>query len=225
MLLQAKNITKKFQNQPVLKNFSFSIDAGEIVVLTGKSGTGKTTLMRILNNLESADYGTVAIENDYLCRDSERGAAYVSRKERRVYQNQIGMVFQDYALFPNLTVRENLLEAPLAQKLGTKEELNQKVEQLMNEMGIADQLDKMPSMLSGGQKQRVAIARAMMLNPKILCFDEPTSALDRESADSIGKLIQEIAARGTGVLIVTHDISFGEKFGTRLISSSEFFSK
>lgn len=222
MLLQANNISKKFQNQAVLDQFSFSIDAGEIVVLTGKSGTGKTTLMRILNNLEAADQGTVVIDQNYLCREGEKGADYVSRKERRAYQNQIGMVFQDYALFPNLTIRENLMEAPLAQKLGSKNELNQKVEDLLEEMGIADQLDKMPSMLSGGQKQRVAIARAMMLNPKILCFDEPTSALDRESADSVGKLIQDIAASGTGILVVTHDIDFGEKFGTRLISSSEF---
>ena len=134
----------------------------------------------------------------------------------------MGMVFQDYALFPNFTIRENLLEAPLSQKLGTREELNAKAEELLTDMGIVDQLDKMPSQLSGGQKQRVAIARAMMLSPKVLCFDEPTSALDRESADSIGKLIQGIAQNGTCILIVTHDTPFGEKYGTRLISSSEF---
>ena len=106
--------------------------------------------------------------------------------------------------------------------MGTREELNAKAEELLTDMGIVDQLDKMPSQLSGGQKQRVAIARAMMLSPKVLCFDEPTSALDRESADSIGKLIQGIAQNGTGILIVTHDTPFGEKYGTRLISSSEF---
>lgn len=222
MLLEAKNISKKFHNQPVIQNFSFNIDAGDIVVLTGRSGTGKTTLMRILNNLEEADHGSLRIEDTQLFSESERGASYVSRKDRKAYQNKIGMVFQDYALFPNFTIRENLLEAPLAQKLGSKEELNKKAEALMEEMGIADQLDKMPSQLSGGQKQRVAIARAMMLNPKILCFDEPTSALDRESADSIGNLIQRIAEKGTGILIVTHDTPFGEKYGTRLISSSEF---
>lgn len=222
MLLEAKNISKKYHNQPVISDFSFSIDAGEIIVLTGRSGTGKTTLMRILNNLESADSGSLTIEDTPLFKESAHGAAYVSRNERKLYQRKIGMVFQDYALFPNLTIRENLLEAPLAQKLGTKAELNQKAEALLEEMGIGDQLEKMPSQLSGGQKQRVAIARAMMLNPKILCFDEPTSALDRESADSIGKLIQGIAEKGTGILIVTHDTPFGEQYGTRLISSSEF---
>ncbi|MGP6138832.1 MULTISPECIES: amino acid ABC transporter ATP-binding protein [unclassified Jeotgalibaca] len=222
MLLEAKNISKKYHNQAVIANFSFTIDAGDIVVLTGRSGTGKTTLMRILNNLESADSGSLTIEDTPLFEDTERGAAYVSRKKRKLYQSKIGMVFQDYALFPNFTIRENLLEAPLSQKLGTKAELNAKAEALLAEMGIADQLDKMPSQLSGGQKQRVAIARAMMLNPKVLCFDEPTSALDRESADSIGNLIQGIAEKGTGILIVTHDTPFGEKYGTRLISSSEF---
>lgn len=222
MLLEAKNISKKYNNQPVISDFSFTINSGDIVVLTGRSGTGKTTLMRILNNLENADSGSLKIEDTPLFTQTERGAVYVSRKERKVYQSKIGMVFQDYALFPNFTIRENLLEAPLSQKLGTKAELNAKAEELLTDMGIVDQLDKIPSQLSGGQKQRVAIARAMMLNPKVLCFDEPTSALDRESADSIGKLIQGIANNGTGILVVTHDTPFGEKYGTRLISSSEF---
>lgn len=222
MLLTATNLSKDYGQGPVLKDFTLTIDAGEIVVLAGRSGTGKTTLMRILNNLETADQGEVAIEDVYLCRESGHRAQYVSRKERRNYQNKIGMVFQDYALFPNLTVLENLLEAPSAQKLGSKQELVAKAEALLAEMGISEQRDRMPSTLSGGQKQRVAIARAMMLNPKVLCFDEPTSALDRESSDSIGRLIQQIAAEGTGILIVTHDTEFGQKYGTRLVSSHEF---
>ena len=157
-----------------------------------------------------------------MCKQGLKGAEYVDRKKRRLYQNKIGMVFQDYALFPNLSVLENLLEAPLAQKLGTHEELAEKADGLIEQMGLEDKLEAMPSTLSGGQKQRVAIARAMMLNPRVLCFDEPTSALDRESSDSIGKLIQEIAAGGTGILIVTHDTEFGQQYGTRIVSSSEF---
>ena len=222
MLLNAMNLTKSYHDITVIDDFSFHIDSSEIVVLVGRSGTGKTTLMRLLNNLEKADQGTISIEDALLCKQGLKGAEYVDRKKRRLYQNKIGMVFQDYALFPNLSVLENLLEAPLAQKLGTREELAAKAAGLLEQMGLEDKLEAMPSTLSGGQKQRVAIARAMMLNPRVLCFDEPTSALDRESSDSIGKLIQEIAASGTGILIVTHDTEFGQQYGTRIVSSSEF---
>ena len=216
------NLTKSYHDITVIDDFSFHIDSSEIVVLVGRSGTGKTTLMRLLNNLEKADQGTISIEDALLCKQGLKGAEYVDRKKRRLYQNKIGMVFQDYALFPNLSVLENLLEAPLAQKLGTREELAAKAAGLLEQRGLEDNLEAMPSTLSGGQKQRVAIARAMMLNPRVLCFDEPTSALDRESSDSIGKLIQEIAAGGTGILIVTHDTEFGQQYGTRIVSSSEF---
>ena len=222
MLLNAMNLTKSYHDITVIDDFSFHIDSNEIVVLVGRSGTGKTTLMRLLNNLEKADQGTISIEDAVLCKQGLKGAEYADRKTRRLYQNKIGMVFQDYALFPNLSVLDNLLEAPLAQKLGTREELAAKAAGLLEQMGLEDKLEAMPSTLSGGQKQRVAIARAMMLNPRVLCFDEPTSALDRESSDSIGKLIQEIAAGGTGILIVTHDTEFGQQYGTRIVSSSEF---
>jgi len=216
------NLKKSYHDITVIDDFSFHIDSNEIVVLVGRSGTGKTTLMRLLNNLEKADQGTISIEDAVLCKQGLKGAEYVDRKKRRLYQNKIGMVFQDYALFPNLSVLDNLLEAPLAQKLGSREDLTAKAAGLLEQMGLADKLEAMPSTLSGGQKQRVAIARAMMLNPRVLCFDEPTSALDRESSDSIGKLIQEIAASGTGILIVTHDTEFGQQYGTRIVSSSEF---
>mgnify|MGYP003558849729 FL=1 len=222
MLLNAMNLTKSYHDITVIDDFSFHIDSSEIVVLVGRSGTGKTTLMRLLNNLEKADQGTISIEDALLCKQGLKGAEYVDRKKRRLYQNKIGMVFQDYALFPNLSVLENLLEEPITQKLGTHEELAAKAAGLLEQMGLEDKLEAMPSTLSGGQKQRVAIARAMMLNPRVLCFDEPTSALDRESSDSIGKLIQEIAAGGTGILIVTHDTEFGQQYGTRIVSSSEF---
>ncbi|CZQ95000.1 abc transporter [Trichococcus palustris] len=222
MLLQAMNLSKAYNHVPVIDDFSFEIDEKEIVVLVGRSGTGKTTLMRLINNLEKADQGTISIDDAVLCKQGLRGAEYADRKKRRIYQNKIGMVFQDYALFPNLSVLDNLLEAPLAQKLGSREELTTKAKALLEKMGLAEKIEAMPSTLSGGQKQRVAIARAMMLNPRVLCFDEPTSALDRESSDSIGELIQQIAADGTGILIVTHDTEFGQKYGTRIVSSSEF---
>lgn len=225
MILEVKNVTKKFNGLPVIQNFDFSIVAGEIVTLVGKSGTGKTTLMRLINNLEKADSGTIKIGNQLLCETKNEQSVYASKKDIRAYHNSIGMVFQDYQLFPNLTVLENCLEAPIAQKLDTKSNLIKKAEELLGQVGLSDKIQVMPSTLSGGQKQRVAIARAMMLNPKILCFDEPTSALDRESTVEIGKMIQKIATDQTGILIVTHDLEFAEDIGTRVVSSEEFINK
>ncbi|MBM6613551.1 amino acid ABC transporter ATP-binding protein [Desemzia sp. RIT804] len=223
MGLKAINISKEFNDIKVIKDFDFAIEAGEIVTLIGKSGTGKTTFMRLLNQLEKADNGTIFIEDDYLCRETANGKAeYVSKKERLAYSNQIGMVFQDYQLFPNLTILENCIEAPTAQKLMSKEQAVKKAELLLGQMDILGKKDEFPGTLSGGQQQRVAIARAMMLNPQILCFDEPTSALDRDTANGVGKMIQDIAADGTGILIVTHDIEFAEQYGTRSVSSDSF---
>lgn len=223
MGLKATNLTKKFNGIDVIRNFGFTIEAGEIVTLVGESGTGKTTLMRLLNQLEQADNGTITIDDHYLCRETPGGKIeYASKKERVSYSNQIGMVFQDYQLFPNLTVMKNCIEAPLDQKLMTKEQAIKKAELLLKQMNILDKKDVYPSTLSGGQQQRAAIARSMMLNPKIICFDEPTSALDRDSANEVGKMIQSIASSGTGILIVTHDIEFAEKFGTRVVSSDTF---
>lgn len=223
MGLKATNLTKKFNGIDVIRNFDFTIEAGEIVTLVGESGTGKTTLMRLLNQLEQADNGTITIDDHYLCRETPGGKIeYASKKERVSYSNQIGMVFQDYQLFPNLTVMKNCIEAPLDQKLMTKEQAIKKAELLLKQMNILDKKDVYPSTLSGGQQQRAAIARSMMLNPKIICFDEPTSALDRDSANEVGKMIQSIASSGTGILIVTHDIEFAEKFGTRVLSSDTF---
>lgn len=218
MILTVENLSKTFKNQPVINDYNFSIDPNEIVVLVGRSGSGKTTFLRMINNLETADQGTIRINGDVLVENGN----YVSKEKQRNYQNRIGMVFQNYELFPNLSVLENLIEAPLAQKVDTKKNLVEKAMDLLTSMEIADKADAMPSTLSGGQAQRVAIARAMMLNPDILCFDEPTSALDSQTAGGIGRLIQEIASRGTGILIVTHDKEFADKYATRVIKSESF---
>lgn len=223
MLLTVEKLTKKFNGKPVIQDYNFTLNKGEIVILIGKSGTGKTTLMRLINHLENADAGNIRIGDTVLCEMKQNGIIeYASKKTICKYHNQIGMVFQNYQLFPNLTVLENCIEAPLAQKIDTKQNLIKKAKELLNQVGLNEKIAAMPSELSGGQQQRVAIARALMLNPTILCFDEPTSALDRESTIEIGKMIQEIAADGTGILIVTHDNEFAKDIGTRVVCSDEF---
>lgn len=222
MSLVVDKISKSYGDNQVIKDFSVEINPGEVVVLHGESGTGKTTLMRVINNLETLDRGSLSIDSDKLCADNGQEAEYGTRKEQRKYQNKLGMVFQDYQLFPHLTVIENLIEAPLAQKLDDKKSLEEKSLEMLGKVGLKEKSGVYPSTLSGGQKQRVAIARALMLEPKILCFDEPTSALDRESANKVGNLIQSIANEGKGILIITHDSEFGKDFGTRLLSSKEF---
>lgn len=218
MSLIVENLSKNFNHQSVIRNYNLTIGENEVVALVGRSGTGKTTFLRLINNLEVADQGTIQINEDFLLIDG----AYVDKEGQRNYQKRMGMVFQNYELFPNLNVLANLVEAPLAQKLASKETLEKKAMDLLSSMEIADKKTAMPNTLSGGQAQRVAIARAMMLNPDILCFDEPTSALDEESARNIGELIQSIAQQGTGILIVTHDNAFAEKYSTRMISSTDF---
>lgn len=223
MLLKAQGMTKRFNKIKIINNFNFSVDNGEIISLVGESGTGKTTFMRLLNELEKLDAGTISITDDFLCKmTSENKIRYSSNKEKDRYNNKIGMVFQDYQLFPNLNVIQNCIEAPVQKKIMTVKQAKEKAEKLLEQMNLSEKKESYPKTLSGGQQQRVAIARSMMLSPEILCFDEPTSALDRESSNRIGQMIQEIAATGTGIVIVTHDIEFATKFSTRSISSDTF---
>ncbi|MGB3159980.1 MAG: ATP-binding cassette domain-containing protein [Carnobacterium sp.] len=223
MLMEAKGITKTFNKVKIINSFDFTISRGEIISLVGESGTGKTTFMRLLNELEKVDAGTISITGDFLCRMTEKKTVhYSSAKERNQYSNKIGMVFQDYQLFPNLTVLQNCVEAPIQKKIMTVKEAKIKAEKLLKQMNLLEKKESYPKTLSGGQQQRVAIARAMMLSPEILCFDEPTSALDRQSSNGVGKMIQDIAATGTGILIVTHDIEFADEFSSRSISSDTF---
>lgn len=222
MILQINNLCKSFNEEILIKDFNLTINKNEIIALVGKSGTGKTTLMRSLNNLEKIDSGSIKVDDTYLCSTSNNKCIYASRKNKRLYQNKIGMVFQDYALFSNLTVLENLIIAPLSQKLAKRNELIKKAKKLLEKVNLSDKIDDYPNILSGGQQQRVAIARALMLNPKILCFDEPTSALDSDTTNSIIHLIKDIANQGTGILIITHNNELANKVATKIINSDTF---
>lgn len=223
MSLVVEGLSKSFGDLEVIKDFDFSIRPGEIVAVVGESGSGKTTFMRIINELEVADAGSVRIDDDRLFyTDGEGKVQYIGGEERNRYRKEMGMVFQDYQLFPNMTVLENLIEAPLAQKLMDRRQAQEVAEKLLTQMNIISKRDDHPKLLSGGQKQRVAICRALMLQPKVLCFDEPTSALDLDTARTVGEILRGIANEGTSIMIITHDQTFASEFSDRIVYSHEF---
>lgn len=208
MSVYVENISKSFGHVKVFEDISFEVNPGEIVCITGKSGEGKTTLLRCLNNLERIDSGSIVID----------GIDISSEKDYRIIGQIIGMVFQNFNLFPHLTVMENLLIAPKYLKKSTTEEIGLRAKELMEILEIEGKENVYPFQLSGGQKQRVAIARACMLNPTVLCFDEPTSALDNETTRQIGKVIKKLAKEGISIIIVTHDEAFVEEIGERVLN-------
>ncbi len=217
-VLSADRICKSFAGQQIIKDFSFGVDAGEVVVLEGRSGTGKTTLMRIINNLEQADSGSLAVCEQHLFIDG----VYQAKADIKKYQQQVGMVFQNFALFPHLTVLENLLLAPRYLDLAKDEALEAKAKTVLESLDIAEKIDAMPATLSGGQKQRVAVARAIMLEPKLLCFDEPTSALDQVAIENIIAIIKDLKRSGMAVFIISHDVNFARSVADTLLHTQNF---
>jgi len=203
-MVEVRNLTKSFGNLDVLRGVSFSIQKGGTTAVIGPSGSGKSTMLRCLVELERANGGDIEIEGSYLCRDG----VYLPEKELRVMRSKMGMVFQHFNLFPHMTVRGNLLCAPLTLKHGGREALTGKCMEALASVGLESKLDEYPANLSGGQKQRVAIARALMMNPDILLFDEPTSALDPELTGEVLSVIKKLAAEHMTMVIVTHEIGF-----------------
>ena len=216
MKIQIKNLCKSFKDNKVLNNVSLDIDDQEIVVLMGLSGSGKTTLLRCLCDLETADSGEIIINGTYLLKEENGKSIYADKETKKKLRKEVGMVFQNYQLFPHRTVLQNLIDAPIYHKLMTKEEVKKKAEELLEFLQIKDKASAYPSTLSGGQKQRVAIARACMLQPSLLCFDEPTSALDAESISLVTSIIQNLS-KEMAILIITHDETFAKAVGTRII--------
>ncbi len=217
-ILEAINISKSFGDNKVIDKFSFNVNAGEIVVLEGKSGSGKTTLMRIVNNLEKTDSGTLRVGGHTLFENG----VYSSKDEVSKYQQSVGMVFQNFALFPHLSVYENLCIAPRYLKLASENSLKNRVEEVLKSLDISEKINAMPATLSGGQKQRVAVARAVMLKPKLICFDEPTSALDKDSIENVIGIIKDLKQRGIGIFIISHDINFARSVADNLLHTREF---
>lgn len=221
MVLEINNLCKKFGNTAVFNNISFFVSKGEIVCIRGKSGEGKTTLLRCINNLETPDRGSISINGLYLFKEKNERMQHASKAELQIIRQEIGLVFQNFNLFPHMTVMENLLEAPRFLKKMPPEKIKERAVELLKQLELEGKEESYPFQLSGGQKQRVAIARACMLNPSILCFDEPTSALDESTRNQISKIIRDLSKQGIAIIIVTHDNAFVDEIAEKVITLSE----
>ncbi len=207
-MITVKNLKKKFGNQIVLKGIDLNVEKGERVVIIGPSGCGKSTLLRCINGIEKLTSGKVIFEGKDI---------YSKNVDINKIREKMGMVFQQFNLFPHLTVTENIILAPVKLKIMTKEEAIKKAIELLELIDLKDKKDMYPSQLSGGQKQRIAIARALIMNPDVMLFDEPTSALDPEMVDEVSNLMKDLAKKGMTMIVVTHEMSFVKECATRVI--------
>lgn len=206
--LSIRNLQKQYGTNVILRGVDIDVHAKEVIVIIGPSGSGKSTLLRCINGLESINGGEVYIDDQKI--------EYTPQAMQKVRQ-RIGMVFQSYNLFPHMTVMENLLLAPMKVQGRSKTEVLPQARALLDQVGLLDKADSYPAQLSGGQQQRVAIARSLVMNPEVLLFDEVTSALDPERVRDVLDVMKDLAARGTTMLIVTHEMGFGRDVGDRII--------
>ena len=208
-LVEITKVRKSFGAAEVLKGITLTVEPGGVAVIVGPSGSGKSTLLRTINHLEKVDGGFIAIDGE-LVGYEVRGKRLHELREREILKQrtEIGMVFQNFNLFPHLTALENVAEAPVVASGRSKEEARRRGLELLDRVGLKDRAGAYPRQLSGGQQQRVAIARALALDPKILLFDEPTSALDPELVNEVLDVIRELAKSGTTLIIVTHEMGF-----------------
>jgi len=207
-----KNLQKAFGDHMVLKGIDQHIEKGEKVVIIGPSGSGKSTFLRCLNLLEVPTGGEVIFEGTTITDP----ACDINRLRR-----QMGMVFQQFNLFPHKTVRQNITMAPILLKKMSKEEADRLAKSLLERVGLPEKADAYPGQLSGGQQQRIAIARALAMNPKVMLFDEPTSALDPEMVGEVLSLMRELAREGMTMVVVTHEMGFAREVGTRVLFMDE----
>lgn len=210
-MLEIKNIKKSFGPSRVLNGIDFYVRERDVVSIIGPSGSGKTTLLRCINFLESADSGTIRIG------DVSADLSRIRKKEKLAIRRKTAMVFQNYALFSNMTSLENVMEGLVISRKMDKQEAKTIAVQTLTKVGLASKLDAKPHELSGGQQQRVGIARAVALNPQVLLFDEPTSSLDPEMVDDILALIEELAREGATMIIVTHEMQFAYEISNRIV--------
>lgn len=207
-MIQVKNIKKKFGKLEVLKDINLDIKKGEIVAILGPSGSGKSTLLRCLNLLEKPNNGEITFNNQNILD---------KKCDVNKIRENIGMVFQNFNLFSNMTVLENIIIAPIKLKKINKDEAIEDALNLLDRVGLLDKKDAYPSQLSGGQKQRIAIARALAMKPEVLLFDEPTSALDPEMVKEVLDVMKELADEGMTMAVVTHEIGFAKEVASKVV--------
>ena len=207
-IISIKNLKKNYGSNHVLKDIDIDIEEGEVVVIVGSSGSGKSTFLRCLNLLEEPTSGEIIVD----------GVKITDKKtDLNKLRREVGMVFQQFNLFPNYSVIENIKLAPKKLRKVSDRAITKKAKELLNDVGLLNKTKAMPNSLSGGQKQRVAIARALAMEPKIMLFDEPTSALDPEMIGEVLDVIREVAEKGMTMVIVTHEMKFAREVGTRMI--------
>ncbi|MFC4558589.1 amino acid ABC transporter ATP-binding protein [Virgibacillus kekensis] len=211
-MIEVKNLKKSFGDTEVLKDISVSINEQEVVCVIGASGSGKSTFLRCLNRLEDITDGHVIIDGqDITSKDANINEI----------RQEVGMVFQQFNLFPHKTVMENIILAPMKTRGTSKEDATKKANELLTKVGLSDKADAYPGSLSGGQKQRVAIARALAMNPKIMLFDEPTSALDPEMVGDVLEVMKQLAREGMTMVVVTHEMGFAREVCDRVLYIDE----
>ena len=211
-MIDVKNLSKNFGDLQVLKDISEHIAPGEKIVIIGPSGSGKSTFLRCLNLLEEPSAGCITFDGTEIT-DPKTNIDLIRR--------QMGMVFQHFNLFPNMTIKRNITLAPVRTGLMKQEEADEKAMRLLARVGLEDKADAYPSQLSGGQKQRIAIVRALAMNPKVMLFDEPTSALDPEMVGEVLEVMKELAEDGMTMVVVTHEMGFAREVGSRILFMDE----
>ncbi|GAB3409577.1 amino acid ABC transporter ATP-binding protein [Schumannella luteola] len=220
--VEIHDVWKSYAGVPVLRGVSLDIEPGEIVAILGPSGSGKSTLLRTINHLETIDRGSVTVDGEFIGY-ARRGGRLHELRESEVLKRRtgVGVVFQNFNLFPHLTALENITEAPVALRRATKAEAREQAKALLERVGLGDKGGRYPRQLSGGQQQRVAIARALALDPQVLLFDEPTSALDPELVGEVLGVIRDLADSGRTLVIVTHEIGFAREVADRVVFLDE----
>lgn len=217
-LLEMNHVRKSFGGLDVIKDISLAVREGEIVSIIGPSGSGKSTLLRCAAMLETMDSGELIYLEEHAAKNGNQGrSVYAPKKQLRQIQENYGLVFQNFNLFPHYSVMKNIMDAPICVQKRDKEEVYRSARELLKKMGLEDKEKAYPCQLSGGQCQRVAIARALALNPKILFFDEPTSALDPELTGEVLKVIKSLADLHITMVIVTHEMAFARDISDRVI--------